>query len=102
MAKLIALYKKPADAAAFNSYYFSTHVPIAKKVPGLQRYEVSAGPVATPQGESPFHLVAVLGFDSMGALQHALSSPEGVAAAGDLGNFAQAGVELLVFDSNVI
>lgn len=102
MAKLIALYKKPADAAAFDSYYFSTHVPIAKKVPGLQRYEVSAGPVATPQGESPFHLAAVLSFDSMGALQHALSSPEGVAAAADLANFAQAGVDLVVFDSKAI
>ena len=102
MAKLIALYKKPADAAAFDSYYFSTHVPIAKKVPGLRRYEVSAGPVATPQGESPFHLAAVLGFDSMDALQQALSSREGVAAAADLANFAQAGVDLLVFDSKVI
>ena len=102
MTKLIALYKKPADAATFNSYYFSTHVPIAKKVPGLRRYEVSAGPVATPQGESPFHLAAVLSFDSMGALQQALRSPEGVAAAADLANFAQAGVDLLVFDSKVI
>ena len=102
MAKLIALYKKPADAAAFNSYYFSTHVPIAKKVPGLQRYEVSTGPVATPQGESPFHLAATLSFDSMDALQQALSSREGVAAAADLANFAQAGVDLLVFDSTVI
>jgi len=102
MAKLIALYKKPADAAAFNSYYFSTHVPIAKKVPGLKRYEVSAGPVVTPQGESPFHLAAVLSFGLMGALQQALRSPEGVAAAADLANFAQAGVDLLVFDSKII
>ena len=102
MAKLIALYRKPADAAAFNSYYFSTHVPIAKKVPGVRRYEVSAGPVATPQGESPFHLAAILSFDSVDALQHALSSPEGVAAAADLANFSQAGVDLLVFDSKVI
>ena len=102
MAKLIALYKKPADIAAFNSYYFSTHVPIAKKVPGLQRYEVSAGPVATPQGESPFHLAAILSFDSMSALQQALGSSEGVAAAADLANFAQAGVDLLVFDSKII
>jgi uncharacterized protein (TIGR02118 family) len=102
MAKLIALYKKPAEAAAFNSYYFSDHVPIAKKVPGLQRYEVNNGPVATLQGESPFHLTAILSFASMDALQRALSSPEGVAAAADLANFAQAGVDLLVFDSKDI
>ena len=99
MAKLVAIYKKPADAAAFDAYYYSTHVPLAKKIAGLRRYEVSVGPVATPQGESPFHLVAMLGFDSMSALQQALASPAGKAAAADLGNFAQAGVDLLIFDS---
>jgi uncharacterized protein (TIGR02118 family) len=102
MAKLVALYKKPADAAAFDAYYFSTHVPKAKKVPGLRRYEVSSGPVETPQGESAYHLVAVLEFDSLAALQTGLGSPEGQAAAGDLANFAQAGVELLMFDSKQV
>lgn len=99
MAKLVALYKKPADATAFDSYYFSTHVPLAKKVPGLRRYEVSTGPVSTPQGDSSYHLAAILTFDSMAVVQQALNSPEGRAAAGDLANFAQAGVELLIFES---
>jgi uncharacterized protein (TIGR02118 family) len=43
--------------------------------------------------------VAVLEFDSVAALQAGLESPAGQAAAGDLANFAQAGVELLMFDS---
>ena len=102
MAKLIAMYKKPANAQAFDTYYYKTHVPIAKKVPGLRRYEVSTGPVATPAGESPYHLVAILAFDSMATLQQALGSPEGAATAADLGNFAQAGVDLLMFDSKEI
>jgi len=102
MAKLLALYKKPGDAAAFNSYYFSTHVPIAKQISGLRRYEVSTGPVATPQGKSSYHLAAILSFDSMSALEEALNSAQGQAAAADLENFAQAGVELLVFESNAI
>jgi uncharacterized protein (TIGR02118 family) len=99
MAKLVALYKKPADAAAFNAYYFGTHAPIAKRVPGLRGYEVSAGPIATPQGDSPYHLAAILSFDSAEALQRGLGSSEGQAAAGDLANFAQAGVDLLIFES---
>lgn len=99
MAKLIALYKKPADAAAFDAYYTSTHVPLAKKIPGLRRYEVSNGPVATPQGDSAYHLAAILAFDSLAAIQAALGTAEGQATAADLGNFAQAGVELLMFDS---
>ena len=85
--------------AVFDAYYYSTHVPLAKKIAGLRRYEVSVGPVATPQGASPFHLAAILGFDSMSALQQALVSPAGKATAADLANFAQAGVDLLVFDS---
>ena len=99
MAKLIALYKTPADVKAFDRHYFDKHVPIAKKVPGLRRYEVSTGTVAGPQGESAYHLVAILHFDSMAAIQAGLGSPEGQAAAGDLANFAQAGVELIFFDS---
>ena len=99
MTKLIALYKKPQDADAFQAYYFRRHVPLAKKIPGLRHYEVSSGPVATPQGPSPYHLVAFLSFDSTEAIQQALRSPEGQAVAADLGNFAQAGVDLLIFDT---
>lgn len=99
MATLLVLYKNPADPAAFDRYYFSTHVPLARKIPGLRRYEVSAGPITTPQGDAPYHLVATLSFDSLDAIRQALGSPEGQATGGDLGNFAQAGVELLMFDS---
>lgn len=98
MAKLIALYKKPADVAAFDRHYFDKHVPLAKRIPGLRRYEVNSGAIATPQGESAYHLVATLHFDSIAAIQAAFASPEGQAAAGDLANF-KSGVELMFFDS---
>ncbi|HEY4365789.1 MAG TPA: EthD family reductase [Steroidobacteraceae bacterium] len=99
MAKLVVLYKKPADAAAFDAYYSATHAPLAKEIPGLRRYEISTGPVATPQGGSPYHLVAILSFDSLTSLQQGLSTPQGKATAGDLSNFASAGADLLMFDS---
>ena len=102
MAKLLALYKTPADPAAFDRYYFSKHVPLAKHIAGLRSYEVNAGPIGTPQGESSVYLTAILTFDSMAALQQALASPEGQATAADLANFAQAGVDLLVFDTKEI
>jgi uncharacterized protein (TIGR02118 family) len=50
-------------------------------------------------GESPYYLVAILEFESLAAIQAALGSSEGKATAGDLANFAQAGVELLMFDT---
>ena len=99
MAKLVVLYKKAQNDAAFNSHYNSTHAPLAKKIPGVKRYEISAGAVSTPQGDSPYQLVAILTFDSLDALTQGLSSPEGQATAEDLANFAQSGVELLMFDS---
>ncbi len=99
MAQVIALYKKPADVAAFDAYYFGQHVPLAKTLPGLRSYRVSSGPVASATGDSGLHLVALLQFDSLAAIQAALTSPEGVATAGDLAHFAQAGVELLMFDT---
>ena len=102
MAKLIALYKKPADVAAFDKYYFETHVPLAKTVAGLKRYDVSVGGVSKVGGESPYHLAAILTFDSVADLQKGLGSPEGAATAKDLGNFAQAGVDLLMFESKEI
>jgi len=41
-----------AILVAFDKHYFEAHVPIAKKIPGLRKYEVSQGPVATPGGPS--------------------------------------------------
>ena len=102
MAKVFALYKKPADAKAFDDYYYKHHVPLAKTIQGLRSYEVCKGPIMTPQGESVLHLVAVLTFDSMSAIQQALASPEGAATAADLTNFAEAGVDLLFSDSEEI
>jgi uncharacterized protein (TIGR02118 family) len=99
MARLIVLYKTPQDAAAFDKYYFETHVPLAKKIPGLRRYEVSKGPVKTPAGASGLHLVATLHFDDMASIEGALTSPDGQAAAADLANFASGGVDLFMLDT---
>jgi len=99
MAKLVVLYKTPKDAAAFDRYYSFTHIPLAKKIPGLRSYDISDGAVASPAGPSGVHLVATLTFASMADLQKALASPEGQAAAGDLANFADGGADLLMFEN---
>jgi uncharacterized protein (TIGR02118 family) len=48
------------------------------------------------------HLVAILEFDSVEAIQQALGSPEGQATASDLGNFADGGVDLMVFNTKPV
>jgi uncharacterized protein (TIGR02118 family) len=102
VAKLIVMYKTPADPAAFDAYYFGKHVPLAKTIPGLKAYEVNAGPVATPQGPAPLHLVATLTFDSMADVQAAFASKEGQATAADLAHFAQSGVEMIMFETRMV
>jgi uncharacterized protein (TIGR02118 family) len=102
MAMIIAMYKTPKDAAAFDSYYFGPHLTLAKKVPGLKDYRVTRGPIMAMAGAQPYYLIAVLTFDSMQAVQTALASPEGQAVAADLGNFATGGVEVFFSESEQI
>lgn len=101
MFQLVALYNHPEDPAAFDKHYDEVHVPLAKKIPGLQRYTyVRPGP--DPQGNQPaYYLVATLDFESGEALAAGLASPDGEAAAGDLANFATAGVTLLTGTATV-
>jgi uncharacterized protein (TIGR02118 family) len=102
MARLVVMYRTPKDPAAFDRYYFATHIPIAKKIPGLRKYEVSDGQVATPAGASGFHLIAILHFDDMAAIQRAFASPEGQAAAADVQTFATGGADMILFDSREV
>jgi uncharacterized protein (TIGR02118 family) len=99
LAKLVAIYKTPKDVAAFDQYYVATHAPLAKKIPGLRSFEVSSGPVGLPVDAGGVHLVAILEFDSADAIRAALGTSEGKATAADLANFADGGVDLMIFDS---
>jgi uncharacterized protein (TIGR02118 family) len=100
MARLLVIYRTPEDPAAFDRYYAATHVPLARKLPGLRSYDISRGPVAAPGGgATDVHLVATLSFDSVAAIAAALGSDEGKAAAGDLANFADGGVELYTYET---
>ncbi|MDE5444707.1 EthD family reductase [Bradyrhizobium sp. CSA207] len=102
MAELVVLYKTPKDTAAFDKHYAETHIPIAKKLPGLTKYAVSTGPVGSPAGPSGIHLVAILTFNSVADIQAAFGSAEGKAAAGDVPKFASGGADLLIFDTKEV
>lgn len=98
MTRIIVLYNQPSDPAAFDRYYYETHVPIANKLPGLRGYRVSAKVPGVIAGGQPPYLIAELDFDNEAALQAALASPEGQATAGDLANFATGGATILSYD----
>ena len=102
MAELVVMYKTPKDTSAFDTHYFEKHVPIAKKIPGLRKYTVSQGPVATPAGASAFYLIATLTFDNLAAIQSAFASPEGRAAAADVQTFATGGADMILYDTREV
>ena len=102
MAKLFAVYQQPKDPAAFDRYYFGTHVPLAKTIPGLKRYEVTTGDVLGMTGKHGVYLVAILEFESVAAIGAAMASPQGQATAADLANFATGGVDVMFGETRLV
>lgn len=82
-ARMLVIYRTPADPAAFDRHYMNVHVPLAKRLPGLLRYEVSRRPIATPAGDPEPYLIGTLYFESLAALRQAFGTPEGRECAAD-------------------
>ena len=102
MARMVVIYPTPKDIEAFDRHYFDIHVPLAKKLRGLRKYEVSSGPIASPMGGAgTIHRIGTLYFDDLASLQKAFASPEGQAAAADRRIYApdESGVQMFLFDS---
>jgi uncharacterized protein (TIGR02118 family) len=95
MVKLTVLFGHPEDPEAFEEYYASRHVPLAAKIPHVQRFE--RGLVrAAGEGAAPYYRIAEMWFESAHRLGAAVSSPEGEAATADLRNFATGGATFFV------
>ncbi len=96
MVKLVALYRNPEDKAAFDRHYSETHTPLAKSMPGLQKLEVTRL-ISTPMGSEPdYYLMAEMYFVNRAALDTAMMSSEGKAAARDIGGFAKKLVSMTI------
>jgi uncharacterized protein (TIGR02118 family) len=86
--KLIAMYRQPADPAAFDRHYAEVHAPLARKIPGLTRLVLNRG-IAPPWGGEPaYYLVAELHFPDEATFAAAMASPENRATGKDLRQFA--------------
>ena len=83
MARMIVMYRKPANPAEFQKHYFEVHVPLAKQLPGLRKYEVSTGSVDTLSGTFEPYLIATLTFDSLEAIKAAFATDLGRRCAAD-------------------
>jgi uncharacterized protein (TIGR02118 family) len=91
--KLVALYKQPAEPAAFDKAYFESHLPLIKKVPGLEKTVISRF-TRTLAGEG-FYMMAEMYFADGEALKGGMKSPEMAAAGENLKSFAEGLVTLM-------
>jgi len=88
MHKIVVLYPPQPDPDAFKAYYVATHIPLARKLPGLLALRYSFD-VQAVGGESPYFCIFEAEFSDGAAMGAAMGSPEGQAVAGDVPNFAQ-------------
>jgi uncharacterized protein (TIGR02118 family) len=88
MIKLVALFKRPEDTAAFDEHYDQTHAPLMRQVPGLVRMEVTRN-IQAFRGEPEYYLVAEMYFEDKESFDAAMASEENRAAGKDLMSFAR-------------
>lgn len=93
MVKLIALYRPPPDAQAFDRAYFETHLPLLRSVPGLRRTSISRF-TRTVMGEG-FYLMAEMSFDDLDALKAGVRSEAMAEVGKNLEGFASGLVTLM-------
>lgn len=92
-ARMLVLWGTPEDPDFFEHHYREVHVPLVKKLPGVRRYTFSRN--ARPVRGDLYYRIAEVHFDDISALQRALASPEGRAAASDVDTLSStAGVQV--------
>lgn len=94
MAKMVALFTKPEDVEAFEKHYAEVHAPLVKKMPGLERLEVTRIKGA-PVGEPRYYLMAEMYFADRKAMYASASSEEGMACGMDAFKFTGGNVHMM-------
>ena len=102
-ARMVVVFRSPADREAFDRHYVDVHVPLAKKLPGLRKYEVSTGSIAVMNGASESHLIATLHFDDLASIRAAFATETGRACAADRKRLCDdAEVQTFLFDAREV
>ncbi len=96
MIKATLLYGHPTDSDAFEKYYAETHLPIAAKMKGVDKLELTKFLSAPDGSKAAYYRMAELFFAGPAELQETMSSPEGQTAVADLPNFATGGVTMII------
>ena len=99
MTKLFALYKMPPDVEAFMHHYETVHMPLVRKIPGLEAVNLSRVESSPTDGTPPYFLIAEMVFPDRAVFDAAMKSEENRMAGKDLMSFARGLVTLLVAEA---
>jgi uncharacterized protein (TIGR02118 family) len=96
MIKITLLYGHPQSPQAFERYYREIHLPLAGRMSGVARLELTRFGPGLDAAPPEYYRMAELYFANAAQLQTTLGSPEGQAVVADLPNFATGGVTVMV------
>lgn len=77
MLKFVTIYRRVDDPDALETFFSKTHLPLAEQLPGLIKSEVGRV-TGKPGGQSRFHLIYELTFNTEDDFHQALASEPGV------------------------
>lgn len=91
--RVVVCYGHPEDQDAFDAHYRATHIPLARRIPGMSGY--TWGKCSALGGDTPpYYAIASLHFPDAEAMRAGLASVEMREAGGDVRNFATGGVTM--------
>jgi uncharacterized protein (TIGR02118 family) len=96
MLKATVLYGHPIDPDAFEKYYAETHLPLASKMKGINKIELTKFSSAPDGSRAAYYRMIELYFSGPAEMQQTMNSPEGQASAADFPNFATGGVTMML------
>ena len=94
MHKLMVFYPEPTSREDFVAYYESTHLPLARALPGMIACRYSVG---VSGQDSPYFAVFEADFPDGETLGAAMQSDAGAAVAADVPNYATGGAVVVDF-----
>lgn len=100
MHTLTAIYRAPENKEEFDKHYREIHTPLAAKMEGLRKMEVTwVEKMLTPGNDTLAaapHLVCTMYFDNAEALNDSMKQPNSRTAGKDLMSFAGPLVSMII------
>lgn len=82
MVIMTVIYQTPKDIESFERHYSEVHIPLAKQLPGLIKYEINDGAIVSTTGHQSYR-IANLYFGAKETIKKAFASEIGPKCAAD-------------------